>query len=362
MSEKNKKRKKNSRRWFSPDSLMGKALCALLVVILTVGAFLAPKLINNLYDAGTLMQITYVDMELSPYAVAYVNFEDKMKAIARASTAEDYFMTLPADEKDEKISDADLVEAVNREMKEAVDGMSVLFFEGWWGELTEESLVSREKNTLYMQPRGSGADNGPYQEAAPIPFWTLTFELTETQMEEEMENRGVVVYVSKEEREAIEKERKTAMRNMYATDRLTVCLDADFYKIYAVAVEGNIEKIWDMYGGLYLPDLFRVVPEGVLTDAKVEQTYGFSEYNDLQMFVTDQIIEGFVEYWEIRPEDKALYEDIPGELSGCAVFPGDGENENEILLEVGCQGKLDSDGILWTQKAGCKQFFDIMQF
>ena len=76
-------KKKISMAWLSPDSFMGKALCILLVIILTVGAFLAPKVINNLYDAGTLMQITYMDMDLSPYAVSYVKMEDKLQAIAR---------------------------------------------------------------------------------------------------------------------------------------------------------------------------------------------------------------------------------------------------------------------------------------
>ena len=75
---------------------MGKALCILLVVILTVGAFLAPKMINNLYDAGTLMQITYMDLDLSTYAVAYTSFPEKIEAIARAKAAGERLSVLSA--------------------------------------------------------------------------------------------------------------------------------------------------------------------------------------------------------------------------------------------------------------------------
>lgn len=393
-------------RWFSLDSLIGKALCILLVIILTVGAFLAPKLINNLYDAGTLMQITYVDMKLSPYAVSYADFEDKLQAIARANTAGDHFMTLTAEEREDKISDADLAEAVSREMGLASEGMRVLFYEGWWGDLTEENLISREKNTLYMQPQGNRTDGDSYQETAPIQFWTLTFELTEHQMEEALGGKfGNLSDLSEEEKRIIEEEKKIAMKSIYTTDKLMVCLDTDFYKIYAVAVEGDGEKISDMYGW-YLPELFRTVPEGTRADAAIEEMYGFSEYTDLQMFMTDQIVEGFVKYWDVTPEDKNIYKDIPGELTGCVAFPGDtvetegaedaqqadklfkkedfevvgadgtvikqfstdtfdernSETVNEILLEVGCQGKFDEVNALWIQKAGCRHFFDMMQF
>ena len=174
-------------RWFSLDHMMGKALCILLVVILTVGAFLAPKMINHLYDAGTLMQITYMDMNLSPYAVAYNSFQEKIEAVARAETAGDKLAFLPAEESGEKISDEELVEIVNREMEAVAERTVMTVWDGWWEEMTKENLISREKNTAYVQPGSGMGDHDPGQEMAPLHFWTLTFELTQEQQNESRE-------------------------------------------------------------------------------------------------------------------------------------------------------------------------------
>ena len=113
-----KKRSRKEKKWISLDNMMGKALCILLVVILTVGAFLAPKMINNLYDAGTLMQITYMDLDLSTYAVAYTSFPEKIEAIARAEAVGEKLSVLSSEETDEKLSDEELVEITNGEMEE----------------------------------------------------------------------------------------------------------------------------------------------------------------------------------------------------------------------------------------------------
>lgn len=400
--------KKFSAKWFSLDSLMGKVLCILLVIILTVGAFLAPKLIGSLYDAGTLMQITYVDMELSPYAVVYASFEDKLRAIARADTAGDHFMTLSAEETDKKISDAELVEAVNREMKQARDGLSILFFESWWGELTEGNLVSREKNTIYMQSQRSGTEESSLQETAPIQFWTLTFELTEEQIEEQIK----AVFLEEYDKLS-ETERKTFVRenvSRYTTDRLIVCMDTDFYKIYAVAVEGEGSRIAGMYGW-ELPEIFGMPLQTGMMDGN---RYIEQDYLELRMYLTDQTVECWADYWNVTPEDKRVYLNIGGEMSGGMVFrekseaeTGEGtENasestdfadsaaeveyggntaaagseivvdndevvmwgtdsvdDGEILLDVGCQGGFgDQDSTLWVQKTGCRNFFEMMQF
>lgn len=398
--------KKISAKWFSLDSIMGKVLCILLVIILTVGAFLAPKLIGSLYDAGTLMQITYVDMELSPYAVVYASFEDKLMAIARADTAGDHLMTLSAEETDKKISDAELVEAVNREMKQVSEGLSILFFEGWWEELTEENLVSREKNTIYMQSQ-SGTEGSSLQETAPIQFWTLTFELTEEQIEEQIKAGFMEEYDKLSEAEKKTFVRENASR--YTTDRLIVCMDTDFYKIYAVAVEGEGSRIVGMYGW-ELPEIFGMpLQTGVVEGNRymIEQ-----DYLELRMYLTDQTVEYWADYWNVMPEDKSVYLNIGGEMSGCMVFReeaeteagagdtsestdfadtatdmeyggnaaaagseivvengevvmwgGDSVEEGEILLDVGCQGGFSGqDSTLWVQKTGCRNFFEMMQF
>ena len=388
---------KSAGKWFSLDSLMGKILCILLVVILTVGAFLAPKMINNLYDKGTLMQITYTDMDLSTFAVAYTSFQDKIMAIARAKTAGDKLVVLSAEESDEKVSDEELVQIVNQEMDH---GVHELFDnEEWWSELTEYNLISREKMTAYAQAQMNIQDNISRQEMAPIQFWILSFEITQEQKQE-----GYRLY---EEMTNTAKGRITESDfSIYGTDRLIVCLDAEFLKIYAVAIAGDEWKMQDSYEkyGWYMPDVFMV-------DGNRYQEGLWDDYADLRMYFTDQTMLDWIQYWEVTPEDKSIYLNIPGELSGCIAFQ-DGqagtagtdmgaaddsmgtaavvgeemyvgqydayildsasdvvygnlneENRNEILLEVGLKGSYDeSDGGMWIQKSGCRDFFEMMQF
>lgn len=394
-------KKKRAEKWFSLDSLMGKGLCILLVVILTVGAFLAPKMINNLYDAGTLMQITYVDMDLSTYAVAYTSFQEKLMAIARAKTAGDRLVALSAEETDEKISDEELVRFVNQEMEEKAG--DVLLCEDWWSRLSGENLISREKVTVYAQTQMSSQDDTAGAEMAPIQFWILSFEITDEQKtyrkyeyEEMMKTEKVQIAGGSPE---------------YVTDRLIVCLDADFYKIYAMATAGDELGIMNMYGW-DLPMIFTV---------DLKNRYWADDDMYLRMDLTDMSIAGWADYWEVLPEDKDIYLNIQGELSGCMAFLDgqaetvgadaaaeetgsgtssasagnsmesvtviekmnngeydayildsasdtaygnmDGENKKEILLEVGVSGNFaGSDNSVWIQKSGCRDFFEMMQF
>lgn len=400
-------KKKGAGNWFSLDSLLGKSLCILLVVILTVGAFLAPKVINNLYDAGTLMQITYVDMDLSTYAVAYTSFQEKLMALARAETAGDKLVALPVEETDEKIDDGELVQIVNQEMAGGVQ--NAWFSEDWWEQLTEENLVSREKATVYAQTNSQ--DNAAGAEMAPIQFWILSFELTDEQKKYRMYEYEKIA--KGEKAEIIE-----SAAGAYATDRLIVCLDAEFYKIYAMAVAGEELRIMDVYGW-DLPRIFVV---------DLENRYWMDEDMYLRMEFTDMSLAAWADYWDVMPEDKKIYLNIQGELSGCMAFrdgqaetddagvetddrgagtddagpgmnseaavrntePGivdeeiynweydayildsasdtaygdmNEENREEILLEVGGSGDFDgSDSDVWMQKSGCREFFEMMQF
>ncbi len=395
-------KKKRAEKWFSLDSLMGKSLCILLVVILTVGAFLAPKMINNLYDAGTLMQITYVDMDLSTYAVAYTSFQEKLMAIARAKTAGDRLVALAAEETDEKISDEELVRFVNQEMEEKKG--DVLLNEDWWSRLSGENLVSREKVTVYAQTQMSSQDDTAGTEMAPIQFWILSFEITD-------EQRAYRKY-EYEEMMKTEKVQIVGDSPEYVTDRLIVCLDTEFYKIYAMATAGDELGIMDMYGW-DLPMIFTV---------DLENRYWTDDDMYLRMDLTNMSMAGWADYWEVTPEDKDIYLNIQGELSGCMAFldgqaetdeagadtdtgidtgtdneaavggmesgvvieklyngeydayildPAggivygnrNGGNKNEILLEVGISGNFaGSDNSVWIQKSGCRDFFEMMQF
>lgn len=373
MSEKNKKRKKNSRRLFSLDSLMGKVLCVLLVVILTVGAFLAPKLINNLYDTGTLMQITYVDMDLSTYAVPYTVFQDKIEAVARAQSAGSRLAVLPAEETADRISDEELIRIVNEEMETVGDNMSVLFKEGWWDAQTVDNLVSREKHTVYMSLPAVQEDAS--QEMTPFQVWTLTFALAEKQDE-------LVVYNGKD--------RKTL--SQFATDRLIVCMDADFYKIIAVAVRGDRLRTEKMYGWdmIYL---FGAAPDAPASVRREAASYDYTYLREAQMGIASEISERWVEYWDIKSKNYIYQIDDAGTLSAYLILEdktsgtqdkssgGEGTSAadteaagypdedipapgaGELLLEAGCRVEWEAtDDNIWILKAGCMEFFEMMQF
>ncbi|MEY8524986.1 hypothetical protein AALA90_18445 [Lachnospiraceae bacterium 38-10] len=379
-----KKRSRKEKKWISLDNMMGKALCILLVVILTVGAFLAPKMINNLYDAGTLMQITYMDLDLSTYAVAYTSFPEKIEAIARAKAAGEKLSVLSSEGTDEKLSDEELVEITNGEMEELKDSFVMPFWEEWWSGLSEKNLVSREKNTLYAQPGEQEGTSG--SEMAPVQFWTLTFEINE--------NQKVIQ----------EEEYRRMMEGMKGVDswppfafvsrKLIVCLDADFYKIYAFGIEGEQDKIWiqyEMYGWEF-PDIFGMV---FPTTAGGEYSKIISnDINDTQMMLTDHFVADWSAYWGVDTEDDVVYgAAAQGEIMGYMIFPngegeaddasgfyeGDGENKyvdtssvieyadwsggDGMLLAVGCAGQWDGeDNELWIQRAGCREFFEMMQF
>lgn len=368
----------------SLDSLMGKALCILLVLILTVGAFLAPKLIGSLYDAGTLMQITYVDMDLSPYAINYLTMDDKLRAIARVKAAGGSLSVLQAGEElSDAVSDTELVEAVNREIGEAGAGINILFGESWWQMLTEESLVSRTKYTLYGRPAGGEGDTS--QEMAPFQFWVLQFEHGESAQDGE---------------KFTEKEKRYLSEYTEATDRLIVCMDADFYKIYAVSFAGSEQRLWELYDW-WMSDIFSA---DNYTDMALE-TMSIEERRKMQLEITEAIMEGWADYWGTVPDDMSLYEDIQNELLGAYIYRQEGTAEEadggngmvsvrieeevnvvvdsseladaddfarqgiadgeDMLLQVGTQGQEgwgEEDSAIWIQKIGCRDFFEMMQF
>lgn len=303
--------KKGSRRWFSLDSLMGKALCILLVVILTIGAFLAPKLINNLYDAGTLMQIAYIDMDLSPYAVPYTTFQDKIAAIARARTAGNRLALLPAEEAADRISDEELIEIVNEEMDAAGNSMDVLFREAWWDAQTADNLVSREKHTVYM--RAPTGEEEASQEMTPFQVWMLTFEVTGNQEE-------LTVYDGKDEK----------VFSQFATHRLIVCMDADFYKIVAIALRGARDKSEASYGW----DMIYAFGAGADAPADVRKAAALYSDNDIytsdsRSYIAGEIWQAWVNYWDVTPTDYLYRMDSEGMLGAYLIFEDEAAGAKE---------------------------------
>lgn len=313
-------KKKISLAWLSLDSFMGKALCILLVVILAVGAFLAPKVINNLYDAGTLMQITYMDMDLSPYAVNYVTVEDKLQAIARMKTAGGALSVLPVgEEASGGMDNAALAEMVNKEIDELGWGIDVLFYEPWWSMLTEENLVSKTKYTLYGRPAAGESDTS--QEMAPFQFWVLQFALVENSDETKEENK----YLAK---------------SGYTTDRIIVCMDADFYKIYAFACAGDLGRIEEFYGWEELTDIF----DAGYRDGYVETSLPPAERQELRINLTEDILSGWGEYWDTVPDERACYADIQDELVGTFIYRKE-EPEAGAAEETGVEMAADEEEV-----------------
>lgn len=165
-----------------------------------------------------------------------------------------------------------------------------------------------------------------------------------------------------------------------------------------------------MYGW-ELPEIFGMPLQTGMMDGN---RYIEQDYLELRMYLTDQTVECWADYWNVTPEDKRVYLNIGGEMSGGMVFrekseaeTGEGtENasestdfadsaaeveyggntaaagseivvdndevvmwgtdsvdDGEILLDVGCQGGFgDQDSTLWVQKTGCRNFFEMMQF
>lgn len=325
-------KKKISLAWLSPDNFMGKALCILLVVILAVGAFLAPKVINNLYDAGTLMQITYVDMDLSPYAVNYVTVEDKLQAIARVKTAGGALSVLPVgEEASGGMDNAALVEMVNKEIDELGWGIDALFYEPWWSRLTEESLVSKTRYTLYGRPAAGDGDTS--REMAPFQFWVLQFARVENSDETKEENKYLT-------------------ESGYTTDRIIVCMDADFYKIYAFAFAGDMGRIEKFYGW----ELTEIFDAGY-RDGYVETSMLPAERQELRISLTEGILSGWGEYWDAAPDERACYTDMQDELVGTFIYRNE-ELEAAAAEEAGVEMAADAEKVSVKAAAGAEAGMD----
>lgn len=302
---------KNRKKWLSLDSFMGKALCILLVFILTVGAFLAPKLINSLYDNRTLMQISYMDMNLNPYAVNYLTVEDKLQAIARVKTAGGSLSVLQAGEESyDTVDDEKLAEAVNQEIEALGSGINVFFSEAWWTALTEDDLVSKKKYTLYGRPEGGEEDTA--REMAPFQFWVLEFARMDQDASTIVDKKGKDRYV-----EAYSE----------ATDRLMVCMDADFYKLYAVSFAGSEERINAMYGD-YLVEALGMNGYDGWNGITSE------EWTEIRSDIIEALMDYWGSYWDTLSDNRMFYLDIESELVGAFLYQNAGTQESDATART----------------------------
>lgn len=399
-------RKKRQRLPISIEPFTGKALCILLVVILTMGAFLAPKMINSIYDSQTLMQIRYVDMHLNTYEVAYNNFQEKLERIANVCAYGERLSVLPVEETAQAVSDKELTAIVNQEIGELAEENMFLCESGWWSSLTEENLVRREKKTAYVRSHAGERGETLWQEMPPLQFWVLEFMMTAEQ---------------KKDAEKYDADRPKYMDTMIeagqivstemparAVSSIRVVMDAEFYKVYALSLDGA--------GDVILPEYDLLLGElaGIWAQYEVLPEY--------RREIVYHMLDAWGTYWGVNYLDRGLiasdYSD--GNMIGRLCFPSDtvpaeetdregefatgteeteaasmseGVNEQKvgkevkidkggvvdmvyaedaaedadggavINLEVGCRVEVyESADLNWTQEYGCREFFEMLQF
>lgn len=367
-------------RWFSSDALMAEIVCILLVVILVIGAFLAPRMINSLYDAGTLAQIEYMDMDLNTYEVAYSNFEEKMKAIGMIKAYGEEFSILPVEETSKSISDEELTELVNQEIGKLAEADGFLYDGGWWSSLTEKNLTLREKETLYVQHHIGMQENDALQDMPPIEVWALTYEMTEAQekmwIKENMEEAELLeeteVLASGEGTVDSAVDLSVVEYNLESVPkRLTVILDAEFYKIYAAALSGAsasayIDKygipVWEFVGNRYADVAQNAVVQQMDKERQIAVSWDAAY----------RIGEAWSGYWGIRPDEINEYDlnREPGYLMNYMIILYDTEDHKDMMetsFDVGCQIVLDNpsgteEKRKHTQKYGLGDFFEMIQF
>lgn len=343
-SRKSAKTAKISR--FSMETALGKSACILLILILTVGAFLAPRISGSLYDAGTLMQTEYIDMNLSTYAVNYSSFEEKLKMIGSIAAYGNSFFALPVNETSQAVSGRELTDIVNREMTKLSESSAFLYREDWWSSLTEENLSGREKETLYVQRNIGEEENELWNEMPSIEFWALTYEISPAQREE----------MRKQREKEWEKQMQYEVGDEYikklfldgGTEKMTVILDAEFYKIYAVAMDGANGMAYLDGHSFYLSDVSNVV---------LEQIYeaGGDDMFEVRYNVGSKMLDDWVNYWEAVPADRGIFYPKPalgGEIRFICYPRQNGEAEGSGSEEDGTAREAAVDEAAKYMEAG----------
>lgn len=356
------------------DKIYGKAACVLLVLIMAAGAFLAPRVINNLYDKGTLGQIEYMDMNMSTYEVAYSDFGEKLEAIGTMADEGAEFFLLRINESPDAVSDEELTEAVKREIGKLTKANGLLYREGWWTDLTTQNLTLREKDTIYVQRSMGGEEGKTLQNMLPAECWVLTYEMTEAQTdmwikEFKDEWRSWAMTDEGEEIETVYDFEIMETKREMIPKRLSVILDADFYKIYAASLSETVNGYIEEYG----IDLWMFMGDAE-DNAKAMGIYAKDIQHMVDEDITEYLAAAWINYWGIRPDAEAVKEIEVGNAGASMlrteVFSrtADGDNgEGRASLDVGfrIEGEKKYES-LWKRKYmikyGLGNFFDMLQF
>lgn len=278
-----KSRKKDKGRRWGGEQLLAKAVCILLVLILAIGAFCAPKMISSVYDSRTLGLIKSQSMKLDTYQVTYATFEEKLEAIASSNAYGYHTSLLPVEETGTDITNEVLTNSVNKEIAGLGEaGVLCCYF-----SVDASQLVSREKYMLYGRKGAvdAGQEN-PLSGENPLDgleVWKLSY------------------VVPREEKDTEE--------------RLTVIMDTEFYKLYGYYMEDTVWPGRDENTGI-LGATEIVVMEDSLSGTKIKTvdivsnpTYAESvvgKYNDLFYEACLAMLGGWSLYWKIAPADMGL--------------------------------------------------------
>lgn len=91
----------------------------LLLIVLLVGAFVVPGIINRVYDSRILGQINMQEVSLSTYELTYDSFEEKLHTIGRAISEGSTINLIELSEdmsSEQTLSDEELTEVVRQEV------------------------------------------------------------------------------------------------------------------------------------------------------------------------------------------------------------------------------------------------------
>ncbi len=278
-----KSRKKDKGRRWGGEQLLAQAVCILLVLILAVGAFCAPRMISSVYDSRTLGLIKSQNMKLATYQVTYADFEEKLEAIAASNAYGYHTSLLPVEETGTDITNEVLTNSVNKEIAElGKAGVLCCYF-----SVNASQLVSREKYMLYGRKEAvdAGQEN-PLSGENPLDgleVWKLSY----------------VIPVEEKDTE----------------ERLTVIMDTAFYKLYGYYMEDTVwpgrDEDTDILGAAEI-----VIMEGSLSGRKIKDVAGESNiqyaeavvgnYSDLFYEACLTMLDGWSLYWKIAPADTGL--------------------------------------------------------
>lgn len=237
-------------------------LGVLLLMVLLAGAFTVPIIINHIYDSRTLGQVNQQEINLSTYEFTYQSFEEKLRTIGRAiseGTNTELIEISQNISEGQSVSNAELVQKAAREVDLLLNDIMGLNI-----SIQEDGLYERRLFTIW----GQSADNAENM-LSGINVYKLSF--------------GVITA-----------DKKEVVLSLY--------MDAEFYKIYAFALENTSAD-----SGSFFIDLKARISEMLCEYWELEQDYMLTqreEYTGNEMVYWDSD-----NNWSGYGEDILVYED-----------------------------------------------------